>query len=109
MPRRGAAFVMLVVLLLLLIIATAQTLITSELSLRRSESAAERARSMATAIQRLSRDDFPPNTALRLPVDTGSDQWIEVAINGEMISARWLRGDQLIDELSRPLTTESVE
>ena len=103
--RKGAAFLLLVFLVLLVVLGATQTMVRSEMTTRRGELGRQRLRSMVIAIdaaQNLSGESTDP---VRLPIDPAANEFIEVTVNQDASSvvARWLRGDQLIDEMKQNL------
>lgn len=107
--RHGAAFLMLVVLVLLLVLGATQTLVRSEMTLRRGETARLRVRSMAAAID-AAREALNSSTeAVRFPVDSDSNQYIEVTQTSDQsrLIARWVKGDKTIDEMTHLLDQQS--
>ncbi len=109
LQRSGAAFLILIVVVLLVVVAATQTLVRSELSGRRSESDRMRVRAMKAAIDAVSESNVDSGELVRLPLDDASREHIEVTLNEEesVITARWLRGDQLIDEMKHKIEIES--
>ena len=104
-PRTGAAFLLLIFLVLLVVLGAAQTMVRSEMTTRRGEVGRQRVRSMVMAIDAAQDLGGESTDALRLPIDPAAKEFIEVTINRDASSvvARWLRGDQLIDEMKQNL------
>lgn len=104
-PRRGAAFLILVVLVLLVVVDATRTLVRSEVSSRQYERGQARLRSMRAAINAASQTPLESNTPIRFPVDQRSEEHIEVtaAEDGLRITARWLKGDQEIDKMTQTI------
>jgi hypothetical protein len=107
--RTGAAFLLLVFLVLLVVLGATQTMVRSEMTTRRGELGRQRLRSMLIAIdaaQNLSGESTDP---VRLPIDPAANEFIEVTVNQDASSvvARWLRGDQLIDEMKQNLVKKA--
>jgi hypothetical protein len=72
---------------------------------RRSEQDRLRIRSMVTAIDAAQNLTGESNDSVRLPIEPASNEFIEVTINQDesRAVARWLRGDQVIDEMTQKL------
>ena len=107
--RKGAAFLLLVFLVLLVVLGATQTMVRSEMTTRRGELGRQRLRSMVIAIdaaQNLSGESANP---VRLPIDPAANEFIEVTVDQDASSvvARWLRGDQLIDEMKQNLVKKA--
>ncbi len=104
-PRTGAAFLLLIFLVLLVVLGAAQTMVRSEMANRRGEVGRQRVRSMVMAIHAVQDLSGESSDALRLPIDPAANEFIEVTVNRDASSvvARWLRGDQLIDEMKQNL------
>ena len=104
-PRTGAAFLLLIFLVLLVVLGAAQTMVRSEMTARRGETGRQRVRSMVMAIDAAQDLGRESTDALRLPIDTAAKEFIEVTVSqdGSSVVARWLRGDQLIDQMKQNL------
>lgn len=105
--RRGAAFLMLVVAVLIVIVGASQMLVQGEMASRRGESTRDRIRSLETAIG-VSSQSGQSETVL--PLDADADERIEVTAEADQRdegkqrwTARLLRGDQVVDSLTRVL------
>ncbi len=103
--RTGAAFLLLIFLVLLVVLGATQTMVRSEMTTRRSEQGRLRIRSMVTAIDAAQKMSGESTDAVRLPIEPATNEFIEVTIhkNDSRVVARWLRGDQVIDEMTQKL------
>ncbi len=99
--HRGAAFLILVVLVLLVVVAATRTLVTGEISLRRAEVSRSRAKSMNAAINATLDSNLPIGDPIRFPIESSLNQWIEVSINQDVVTARWIADDRVLDEVTR--------
>ena len=104
-PRTGAAFLLLIFLVLLVVLGAVQTMVRSEMTARRGETGRQRVRSMVMAIDAAQDLGRESTDAVRLPIDTAAKEFIEVTVSqdGSSVVARWLRGDQLIDQMKQNL------
>ena len=104
-PRNGAAFLLLIFLVLLVVLGATQTMVRSEMTTRRNEQGRLRIRSMVTAIDAAQNMAGESIASVRLPIEPASNEFIEVTINQDdsRVVARWLRGDQVIDEMTQQL------
>ena len=104
-PRNGAAFLLLIFLVLLVVLGATQTMVRSEMTTRRNEQGRLRIRSMVTAIDAAQNMAGESTDSVRLPIEPAANEFIEVTINQDesRVVARWLRGDQVIDEMTQQL------
>ena len=109
--RRGAAFLVLVVLVLLVLVDATRTLVQGEVASRRNDRDQARVRSMRTAIDVMYRANQEAVENLRLPLDDQSSEFIEVTSSTESssITARWFRGDQVIDQMTQRIDRQPSE
>lgn len=115
-PRRGAAFFVLILAVVLVVVGAMMTLVRSEWSSAMRQRERFRIDAMHRAIDAVAMTQlqFEKEEMYLLPIDSENDEHIEVTINGssgggdnELIyTARWLRGNQLIDMLARTATDE---
>lgn len=103
--RTGAAFLLLIFLVLLVVLGATQTMVRSEMTARRGEQSRLRVRSMLTAIDAVQNMASEFSTPIRLPIEPASNEFIEVTVNQDesRIDARWMRGDQVLDEMTQKL------
>lgn len=103
--RKGAAFLILVILVLLVVVGATQGLLRGELTTRRSEVDRLRARSMTAAIEAAEQAMMKSVDPIRLPVDESWDEYLELSINKDksQITARWVKRDQVIDEMRQAI------
>lgn len=114
--RRGAAFFVLILAVVLVVVGAMMTLVRSEWSSAMRRSERFRVQAMHRAIDAVATTQPLSETTERylLPIDAEKEEHIEVTItrssdgNGnELIyTARWLRGNQLIDMLARTATDQ---
>lgn len=100
--RTGAAFLMMIFVTALVVMAFTQTALRSVISERGAERQRQSTRQLETAIESTSvfvGANRPNN--ITLPLDTESDERIEVIRNGNTITARWMIGNQERDSLTR--------
>ena len=97
--RRGAAFLLLVVVILMVVVEATRTMVVSEFSLRKSEVERARVRTMLAAIDAVSGFD---GETIEFPLDDTNQERIVVA-SGEdqQVTARWMRGDRVVDQITR--------
>ena len=100
--RRGAAFLLTVVVLLIVVVVAMQGLVTGEVSVRRSETGRSRAATLQQAIDTSLASELGPGPT-RLPVDSDNGVWIEIVADGEQVTAKWLVGERVQDQIVRPL------
>ena len=100
---------LLVVMVLLVVVGATQTLVRSELTTRRSEAGRLRISSMVSAIEAVQQIGGDAANPVSLPVDESRGEFIEVSINQEKshIIARWIKGDQVIDQMRRELNQKA--
>ncbi|TWU32570.1 hypothetical protein [Novipirellula artificiosorum] len=103
--RSGAAFLLLVVLVLLVIVAAVRTMVQAEYAARRGETDRMRVQMLIAAteaVEPLVNDSF---SSVALPIEPSANERIELTLNDEksQIIARWRRGDDVVDEVSRSL------
>jgi hypothetical protein len=103
--RKGAAFLLLIFLVLLVVLGATQTMVRSEMTTRRSEQGRLRIRSMVTAIDAAQNMTGESTDSVRLPIESAANEFIEVTVykNDSRVVARWLRGNQVIDEMTQKL------
>ena len=100
--RTGAAFLMMIFVTALVVMAFTQTALRSVISERGAERQRQSTRQLETAIKCTSvfvGANRPNN--ITLPLDTESDERIEVIRDGNTITARWMIGKQERDSLTR--------
>jgi hypothetical protein len=108
-PRKGAAFLILVVLVLLVLVGATRTLVRSEVTSRRSEGDQARVRSMRAAINATLQTTHDSSDPIRFPLDDKSTEYIELTVNQDrsLITARWYKGDQAIDAMTQEIETKA--
>lgn len=102
--RKGIAFLMLAVMILLVIVAAARTMIVSEVATRRAEASADRLRDLNRAIARATAVTGAGSLTINLPLHSLSRERIEIAITDDRVRARWISGDQVVEEVIRNKT-----
>ena len=100
--RTGAAFLMVIFVTALVVMAFTQTALRSVITERGAERQRQSTRQLETAIKCTSvfGGNQRPNKII-LPLDTESDERIEVIRDGDIITARWMTGSQERDSLTR--------
>ncbi|MCH1438927.1 MAG: hypothetical protein L7W43_04700 [Rubripirellula sp.] len=100
--REGAGFLMVIFVTALVVMAFTQTALRSVISERRAEIQRHSTRQLETAIActSVSAGANRPNKII-LPLDTESDERIEVIRDGNTITARWMTGNKERDSLTR--------
>ncbi len=103
--RTGAAFLLLIFLVLLVVLGATQTMVRTEMMNRRNEQGRLRIRSLVTAIVAAQNMTGESTTSVRLPIEPAANEFIEVTVNKNesRVVARWLRGDQVLDEMTQEL------
>ncbi|GAA5506045.1 hypothetical protein [Novipirellula caenicola] len=97
--RRGAAFLLLVVVVLMVVVEATRTMLVGEFSLRKSETERTRVRTMIAAIDAVG---ALGEGSVDLPVNEANQERIVVSLGeDQQITARWMRGDHVVDQLTR--------
>lgn len=112
--RRGAAFFVLILAVVLVVVGAMMTLVRSEWSSAIRQRERFRIETMNRAIEAVATRDIksPENTTLSLPIDSKNGERIEVTVgvspeDKRIYTARWLRGNQLLDMLARTVTDKT--
>ena len=104
--RHGAAFLFLVVLVLLVVVGATRTLVIGEVTARRDVIVRGRSAILETAIERAVDAGLDPKDPMRFPVDPSLDHWIDVAMQNDAVTARWIAGQQTLAEVTRPVDSK---
>jgi len=108
LPRRGAAFLLLVVLVSMVVLAAIRTMVIAESSSRRHELQGRRSRTLVAAIEAAMPIVDQSFESCRLPIDESANEFIKVTLDQDhsTVTATWYQGDKVVDELSRQIHLE---